>query len=199
MFIYKIENNINGKCYIGQTSRDPWHRFQEHMTDKSHCVKLVSAVNKYGKECFSLKVIDHANSMEELNKKEIMYIEKFNSVKNGYNILDGGSNRKMPKNTKEKISNSMKGIKKPEHVVVKLKEANRKAVFQYDKNGDFVQEFISVQEAEKYLKVKRSNIGACCKGKRRLSNGFQWKWEKFQTIPSVRPKLNPNLKRKGKA
>lgn len=196
MLIYRIINTINGKSYVGQTTRDPECRFEEHLKDKSHCIKMVSAVIKYGREAFHLEILDEADSIEELNKKEIYYIQKFDSVNNGYNILSGGYNRNMPQHIKDKISKTMAGIKKPEHVVAKLKEANLKPVFQYDKDGKFVQQFNSVQDADEYLGVKRSNIGYCCEGKRRLSNGFQWKWEKHDSIPSVRPKTNPNLNRK---
>lgn len=54
---------------------------------------------------------------------------------------------------------------------------NRKSVLQYDKEGNFIQEFNSVTDAVKALKVSRGNIDSCLRGKTSYANGFVWKYK----------------------
>lgn len=53
----------------------------------------------------------------------------------------------------------------------------RKPILQYDKNGVFIQEWDSANEVEKQLKINHSHIGQCCKGERKTSGGFIWKYK----------------------
>lgn len=91
-FIYKITNKENGKIYIGKTTLTVVERFKGHLKSSSRCLYLRAALLKYGNENFSIETIDTASNKSELSIKEIMYIEKYNSlVPNGYNILKGNS------------------------------------------------------------------------------------------------------------
>lgn len=95
MFIYKITNTLTGKVYIGQTKRNPHTRFDEHMNDKSSTDYFHCAVRKYGSDAFTFEVIDTASSQDELNQKEIKWIERYNAyakdvTSNGYNTNYGG-------------------------------------------------------------------------------------------------------------
>ena len=91
-YIYKIENTVNGKVYIGQT-KDPERRKKEHFgglkRNKHENPYLQSAWNKYGEDNFNFEVID---SGENYNQLEKYYIEKYksNNSNYGYNILSGG-------------------------------------------------------------------------------------------------------------
>ena len=78
MIIYKIENLLNGKCYIGQTIRPLNERLGEHLRHSSY---IGRALNKYGIENFDIREIDAASTIEELNKKEIYYINEYNTIK----------------------------------------------------------------------------------------------------------------------
>lgn len=51
-----------------------------------------------------------------------------------------------------------------------------KHVFQYSKDGNFIKEFISAEEAGKAVGVKTSAIGNCLCGLSRTSGGFIWKY-----------------------
>ncbi len=91
--IYKIENLINGKCYIGQ-SIDITRRWRQHRSDyKDGTVSLYQAIKKYGLNNFSFEIIEEC-SVDELDNREIYWIEYYNSYNNGYNETLGGSNRK---------------------------------------------------------------------------------------------------------
>lgn len=88
--IYKIENTVNGKVYIGK-SINIEQRWNEHVTmlnkDRHHSIKLQRAWNKYGKDNFKFTVIEECNR-EDLNIKESKFINEFDSIKNGYNMID---------------------------------------------------------------------------------------------------------------
>lgn len=91
MKIYKITNTVNGKVYIGQTTRPIQQRFRRHINDAINCnldTHFARAIRKYGPSEFIVEEIDSANSQEELNKKEQHWIAEYNSTKCGYNETD---------------------------------------------------------------------------------------------------------------
>lgn len=95
--IYMVTNTINNHVYIGQ-SKNIYNRFNNHhiseyKNEKSSCfnTKFYRALRKYGLENFVVSIIELC-PVEELNQKEIYYIEKFNSFHNGYNSTAGGQN-----------------------------------------------------------------------------------------------------------
>ena len=70
MVIYKFENKINGKVYIGQTIQKLSKRISSHKYPSGNKnLPIDAAIKKYGIENFSITTIDHANSVEELNEK----------------------------------------------------------------------------------------------------------------------------------
>lgn len=100
--IYKITNTINGKVYIGYTSRDVKTRFKEHFINAKHNNKkrkekltyIQKAIIKYGKKSFVIESLyDLPNNKQEVwGKFEQYYINKYksNNKKNGYNLTKGG-------------------------------------------------------------------------------------------------------------
>jgi hypothetical protein len=108
VIIYKIQNKINGKIYIGQTKYSINHRIKDHL--KSNSV-IGKALRKYELQCFDISVIDSANNQETLCNKEMEYINLYNSKNpNGYNLTDGGRGMiGLAEESKEK----MKGPRKP--------------------------------------------------------------------------------------
>ena len=86
--IYKIENKINHKIYIGQ-SKDPKRRFQEHCLKNEKYISLIhNAILKYGKENFSFEILGW---FEDYNEKEKYYIQYYRSlIPYGYNVNIGG-------------------------------------------------------------------------------------------------------------
>ena len=114
--IYIIKNKINNKIYIGQTIRNLKYRIKEHERNKSTNKHLNNAINKYGWNNFEFSCIDTANTLEELNLKEIEYIKQYNSNHRdfGYNIEIGGKNAKPVIETLIKMSESHLGIKQTE-------------------------------------------------------------------------------------
>ena len=84
--IYKIENLINHKIYIGQSIHIE-RRWREHCRPSTRSL-ISSAIKDYGKENFSFQILEEC-SRDELNEKEDFYIQKFNCVvPNGYNVKE---------------------------------------------------------------------------------------------------------------
>lgn len=96
--IYIIKNKINNKVYIGQTIRTIGERWAGHRCDCLSGRKdtaLYNAMKKYGIDNFYIELIEEDIPYEVLDKKEIEYIKKYNSVSpNGYNISLGGQSYK---------------------------------------------------------------------------------------------------------
>ena len=105
--IYKIQNLINQKCYIGQ-SIDIERRWRDEkrtafdITAKNYNYPISQAFRKYGLENFSFEVIEEC-FQSELNQKERYWINYYNSFFNGYNQTLGGDSSKTLEISKENI------------------------------------------------------------------------------------------------
>lgn len=120
--IYKITNLINNKVYIGQ-AEDIYKRYNQHhkYEYKYHKYKLYQAFIKYGLDNFKIEVVELCEP-EEMNEKEIYWIQYYDSFKNGYNMTLGGQNlapnlhspetEEKRRATREK-NNSLKGENHP--------------------------------------------------------------------------------------
>ena len=84
--IYKIENLVNHKIYIGQSLHIE-KRWQEHCQINASSL-VGKAIQKYGKQNFSFQILEECEE-EKLNEREEFYIHYYKSlVPNGYNIED---------------------------------------------------------------------------------------------------------------
>lgn len=174
MLIYVITNNINGKKYVGQTKNSIQIRFNQHCKKSNGCVCLSRAIQKYGKENFTIEEIDSAKSADELNEKEIYWIAELNTLTpSGYNINKGGGNYTGPKDI-ESFSENRIGSKNP----------NAKKVININDN----KVFDSIVEASDYYKVDKTAISACCRGK--ISNAYGYIWAFYDDFIDENFKIN---------
>lgn len=165
MIIYKITNLINNKSYIGQTKRDLNIRIKEHFYNShSNLTGIDAAIKKYGKENFSIEIIeDNIETFEELNEKEIYYISYYHSSvdEQGYNIQRGGQG-------KPSIINKM----------------NNKGVYKLDFNGRILNYYESIQEAARENNCNAANLSKIVNKKtikndsgtyyRMIEGGYTW-------------------------
>ena len=87
-YIYETTNLINGKKYIGQKTNNIF------LAEKylGSGIYLNRAIKKYGKENFKVNLIEECETKEELNNREIYWIDYYNAVKSNayYNQSKGG-------------------------------------------------------------------------------------------------------------
>lgn len=130
--IYKATNKINGKIYIGQTTRSFDRRIAEHryyaLSGKGNATYFHSAIRKHGQENFVWEIIAECNSLEELNKAEVEMVKKYDTFGNGYNLDSGGKIRTEFRHTeeaKEKISKGNMGQKRTMETRNKMSKAHK--------------------------------------------------------------------------
>lgn len=132
MIIYKIQNNINGKIYIGLTTKALSERIAEHIAENKSYIQ--KALNKYGIQSFDISVIDSAESRDVLCEKEQYWIRHYDcKAHKGYNLTDGGDGLINPvSSVREQISNTLKqnqsryGYNKRGTGTIKSKETKQK-------------------------------------------------------------------------
>jgi len=121
MLIYKITNTINGKIYIGQTSKSVEQRWREHCLDASRKGPARSAIHaairKYGPDKFSIQEVTSCATQEELNLAEVHYIKELqaNWAYFGYNLAEGGYRPGHSEATRKRMSASQKLVKHKPH------------------------------------------------------------------------------------
>ena len=84
MIIYKATNIINNKVYIGQTIHSLSHRKSQHINSygRGSHYKFPKAIKKYGKKNFKWEIIYTAKNLDDLNEKEIYFINLYNGIYN---------------------------------------------------------------------------------------------------------------------
>ena len=176
--IYKITNTINNKCYIGQTRSKRGFRgryyhsgegivrvYKFHMYQKrvgeSYNAHLLRSIEKYGFDAFKVdEVLDTAMNQEELNEKEIHYIEVFNSYNDGFNKTLGGE-------TGCGVAQP-KGKDNPTSV----------AVCQLTLDGKLVKIWDSLADIRRDSEFNVPNIELTCQGVNSHSYGYLWVFKK---------------------
>ena len=86
-YIYITTNNINNKKYIGK------HKCNTFDTSYKGSGKLIKeAILKYGIENFTTEILETCDSLQNLNDREIYWIQHFNACQDNsfYNIAKGG-------------------------------------------------------------------------------------------------------------
>lgn len=162
--IYVIRNKINGRVYIGQTTRHFTKRVKEHFWSanqvKNYEMVVSKAIKKYGKESFVCELLDNtARNQEELDALEQKYIKQFNSlVPNGYNVSGGGESFHVP--PEEASSKSQAKDKKRSNRfigVIPRKRAFRAKIARLRKVMH-IGSFVSEEEAAKAYDIKALEI-----------------------------------------
>lgn len=95
MIVYKITNKVNGKIYIGCTTKTIKHRLDMHFRQRkgySNYTTIGRAIMKYGINNFTIEEIEKLDTKEEMFLREIYWISYYNSTDNGvgYNVSKGG-------------------------------------------------------------------------------------------------------------
>jgi group I intron endonuclease len=211
-YIYKIQNKIDGKIYVGQTRNELQKRWNEHCKKQSNCRYLKSAIKKYNISNFDFSLICICFD-DDLDKNEVYYIKKYNTISpNGYNLREGGNSGAHHEETKkkisealknrtdiiygkhqlgkphseeikQKISNSLKGIKHSESSINKRRILlTKNTVFQMNIDGDIINTFNGYVEAAKSIGTSKGYIWRACNGQTKDAKCFGFIW-KSEKIP----------------
>lgn len=197
-YIYKIENQINHKVYIGKTEYEPERRWNEHKAEakrnRSLNRALYRAMRKYGIENFSFEVIKETNNP---NNDEMQSIIDYDSFHNGYNETLGGDGCSYLELSELEICKSYlekRNIRavadefKHDYLTIRkiLYKNNipidrfsnlRKSVAKLDKDTEeIIAVYPSISEAERQNKTTNHHVGAVCSGKRKTAGGYKWKF-----------------------
>lgn len=206
LLVYKLTNKVNGKCYIGQTSKMLKERMRKHYDSDKMLVD--KAISLYGKNNFDVEVIDHAFSIEELYEKERYWIKYYNSlIPNGYNQCLGGKTSEgfKHRDSSKKLMSEWKrknyiGDKNPfwgkhhstEQIAKWEKERKNNPVYKENakkatlaslektrrkvRNITTNEVFSSIKEAAGKYNLKDTHISRVCRGKRKSTGGFLWEY-----------------------
>lgn len=194
MIIYKIENKINGKIYIGQTTKDVQQRISTHMKINKYYIQ--KSLNKYGLDSFTISVIDQADSQNSLDEKEKYWISFYDCrAPKGYNCTAGGDGVRGYKHTEEAIEKNREahlGKRVSDETRLKMSKAHKgkklssehKANISIAKKG-----MILSEETRRKLSVLRSE-------KNRLNYGRRLSDETKRKIGEANSKYRPSEEQK---
>jgi group I intron endonuclease len=104
-------HTLNDKKYIGYTGKTMEERLQDHIDEalEGSDRHFHRAINKYGIENISSKVLVEDLTKSQAKKLEEVYIEKFETFKNGYNMTRGGDGgNTLEKYTEERMKEHRK-------------------------------------------------------------------------------------------
>lgn len=93
--LYKITNSVNGKFYIGMTTRPVSERFKQHCHPDSQCRRLRNAMLHHGVHNFSIETLV-IGDVDYISSLEISAIEHFQATHEGigYNLVSGVSGKR---------------------------------------------------------------------------------------------------------
>jgi group I intron endonuclease len=157
---------------------------------------LYNAIRKYGWDKFIIQILHEipkeGDWEERLDALEIQEIAQRNTLApNGYNYESGGNkNKVLHEETKELMSSvrsgerhHMFGKHHTEETRELLRDANKKPVEQWSKDGmELIRRFESVDEASTETGSVGSHITKVCKGERKTTGGFHWKFVRNEDV-----------------
>jgi group I intron endonuclease len=129
MIIYKATCTISNKCYIGQTIKPLIDRQAEHYSSMKRLsnTHFHNALRKHGIESFKWIILAIPSSFNMMNVLEELYVEKYNSFHNGYNMTEGGGGVcgwHHTEESRQKISEAHIGKKHTKETKQKISDLN---------------------------------------------------------------------------
>lgn len=109
-------------------------------------------------------------------EKRIKYLRgKKCSDETKYKISQSNKNKVFSKSSLLKMSISAKNMSIENRL--KINEASKKPIIQYDLEGNFIKEWKSATDIKNELKIDGGSIAACCKNKRKSAGKYHWKYK----------------------
>lgn len=201
-YIYKIENQINHKVYIGKTVFTIEHRWAEHQREvkreRSEQRPLYKAIVKYGIENFTIEKLEECD-INSLSERECYWISVFDSYHNGYNATLGGDGQQYADynliynlysdgcNYKQiaaltghdkltiKAALESHGIMTEERKRRAIERVSKRVARLDKQTGEILEILPSASEADKRYNTGK-HVAEVCIGKRKSAGGYGWKY-----------------------
>lgn len=167
-YIYKIENLVNHKKYIGLTNNIQRRRCR-HFGDLRRGVHdnhfLQKEYNIYGIDNFSFSIEFEGDVSDyEIGEKEKEYIQKYDSYKNGYNQNEGGNfgasngGTKLTQTDIYNILACLEFMSKPGQILANMYNVSRTTISRIKKGENHIQykkeyEQLPLEERKEIYKI----------------------------------------------
>lgn len=177
--IYKY-TSPDGNIYIGQTTNECYRRGSFFLSRHYGGAKFDRAREKFGPQNFSYERLhintyaDAESARLDLDKLETYYIQKYDSINNGYNSYLGNGVHLLPKTQRQYKSCCPPPIKYPSQEEGARRQF--KPVAQYDLDSNYITSYKSLSEASRCTGIHLSNISRCCKGQTSRVRKFVFKF-----------------------
>lgn len=167
-------------------------RWNQHCSGRGLIGK---AIQKYGKDNFTIEKVKECLSLEALNYNEMFFIALNQSISpKGYNIHPGGNNHKWTEELKNRFSEARKGSGNPMHgkrYSMKSETKDKLSRLRKGKRNSPLTEFPvspvicidtgvvypSISSASKELNLLSSKISLVCSGKRKTTGGYRFAYK----------------------
>jgi len=135
VFVYLVTNTKNGKKYVGQTVRSLERRWIQHKSlSRNGQTYFSKAIKKHGPDSFAIAPLAQADTIEQLNLMEQLWIEELNTTdpKVGYNTTTGGGQARHTDASRRALSEARKGYKAPLESRIRMADAHKVSGASYD-------------------------------------------------------------------
>lgn len=179
---------------IGTKPSDKWGNFM-NIYNRSYCKSGRSKEWKeIAKNGYEIEILIECGCYEFLTEKEKEFIKLYGRVDNSTGILvnltDGGggpNNYKQSAETIEKRVKHLRGKSRSKETKEKIRqihkgrtmspetiESFKKAILQYDLQGNFIKEWDSLSKVSRELGASTSSLSKCCRGEKQSVKSYIW-------------------------
>lgn len=181
--VYCHTNKVNGKMYIGITSKENPKRRWLGGGGYKRCPYFDAAIKKYGWDGFAHEVLETGLTEKEASEAERLYIDFYDTNKKnkGYNIQPGGiSAGGMSEEGKESLRAHNIGL-----------NANKqRPVVAFDLEGNRIAEFQLISFAAEHFGIKRGTLVNHLRKPRGTCHGMIFKYaEDVEGMSALTPEM----------
>ena len=166
---YNEEYHKTHPTYIGCTVCDRWLILSNFVED-------VPKITGYDEERFLNGELElDKDKKKDENKHYVMNYCTWLPKPENHGLAMKGKHH--TEETKLKISESKQGENNPMYGKISSNNPTSKQVAQYDKiTLELIKIWDSMMDVERELGINQSNISQCCKGKRKSTGGYVWRY-----------------------